>query len=118
MVQEAVSYQLREILSSVLVVCSANTAWCVDFDAYPYHYITTKVYPYFIATASHAIHFVRTEILTPLMFLYLEKYRRSVVDNASPLRPHCDTTVKVRCDTGSAAGWWEGASEGRCEGYM
>ena len=126
MVQEAVSYQLPEILSSVLVVCSANTAWCVDFDAacrdaaYPYHYITTisMLYRHCITAASHAIHFVLTEILTPLMFLYLEKYRRSVVDNASPLRPHCDTTVKVRCDTGSAAGWWEGASEGRCEGYM
>ena len=37
------------------------------------------------------------------MFLYLEKYRRSVVDNASPLRHHCDTTVKVRCD-GSGVG--------------
>ena len=56
------------------------------------------------------------QILTSLMFLYIEKYRRSVVDNASPLRHHYDTTVKVRCDTGSVVGWWEGASEGRCEG--
>ena len=46
------------------------------------------------------------------MFLYLEKYRHSVVDNASPLRYHCKGALRHGVGGGLVGGCVRGSVRG------